>query len=192
MIPDIMGVRPLFDEMVERLAREWGWSTCCPELYPDRPDLDLEGRIGAAARLDDDRVLADVVAAADATGCERVGVLGFCMGGMYTIKSVGTGRFDAHVSFYGMIRVPDGWAGAGQGEPLEALDRGDASRLLAIIGTADPYTPPADVAELAERGAEVVRYPDAEHGFVHDPERPAHRADHAADAWQRAHSWLAR
>ena len=32
----------------------------------------------------------------------------------------------------------------------------------------------------------MVRYPSAEHGFVHDPDRPAHRADDAADAWRRA------
>jgi hypothetical protein len=35
-----------------------------------------------------------------------------------------------------------------------------------------------------------VRYPDAEHGFAHAPERPAHRPDDAADAFQRAHTWL--
>jgi carboxymethylenebutenolidase len=31
-----------------------------------------------------------------------------------------------------------------------------------------------------------VEYPDAEHGFVHDPARPAHRPADAADAWRRA------
>ena len=36
----------------------------------------------------------------------------------------------------------------------------------------------------------VVRYPDAEHGFVHDPDRPAHRPDDAADAWRRAVAFL--
>ena len=37
---------------------------------------------------------------------------------------------------------------------------------------------------------EVVVYPGAEHGFVHDPDRPAHRPDDAADAWRRALAFL--
>jgi carboxymethylenebutenolidase len=36
----------------------------------------------------------------------------------------------------------------------------------------------------------VVRYADAEHGFVHDPSRPAHRADDAADAWSKVIEFL--
>ena len=43
---------------------------------------------------------------------------------------------------------------------------------------------------LEAAGVSVVRYPDAEHGFAHAPERPAHRPADAADAFQRAHTWL--
>lgn len=186
VIPDIMGLRPLFDEMVARLAREWRRTVCAPDLYPGREDLDLEGRLAAARELVDDEVLADVVAAADACGVEPVAVIGFCMGGMYALKAVATGRFCAHVPFYGMIRVPEAWRGPGQGEPLDAVSAGDPSSVLAIIGTADDYTPPDDVDALAATGAGVVRYEGAAHGFVHDPARPAHRPDDAADAWRRA------
>ena len=38
----------------------------------------------------------------------------------------------------------------------------------------------------------VVRYPEAEHGFAHDANRPAHRPDDAADAFARAREWLRR
>ncbi|MFQ5557741.1 MAG: dienelactone hydrolase family protein [Acidimicrobiales bacterium] len=190
VVPDIMGLRPLVDDLIARLSSEWGWSVCAPELYPDRESLDLEGRLEAAAGLSDERVLGDLVEAADATGCRRVGILGFCMGGMYTIKAVATGRFRRHVPFYGMIRLPTAWRGSGQGEPLEALSRSDPRTVLAIIGVEDPYTPPGDVDALEAAGATVVRYAEAEHGFVHDPQRPAHRPDDAADAWRRAHHWL--
>jgi hypothetical protein len=37
----------------------------------------------------------------------------------------------------------------------------------------------------------VVRYPDAEHAFVHDPDRPSHRPMDASDAWSRFHKHLA-
>jgi carboxymethylenebutenolidase len=36
----------------------------------------------------------------------------------------------------------------------------------------------------------VVLYPEGEHGFVHDPERPIHRAADAADAWRRVLAFL--
>ncbi len=190
VVPDIMGLRPLFDEMVARLAMEWECRVCAPDLFAGHEHLDLAGRFAAAASLNDDDVLGDMVAAAEVAGGERVGAIGFCMGGMYVTKAVSTGRFDRLVPFYGMIRVPDDWAGTGQGEPLEHLAKGDPTTLLAIVGTADPYTPPDDVAALAATGAHIAAYEGAEHAFVHDPERPSHRAGDAADAWRRAGAWL--
>jgi carboxymethylenebutenolidase len=61
---------------------------------------------------------------------------------------------------------------------------------MAIIGTVDRWTPAADVDELEAAGVTVHRYEGADHGFVHDDSRPAHRADDAADAWQRAITFL--
>ena len=49
----------------------------------------------------------------------------------------------------------------------------------------------AAVAAVEALGVEVVRYEGADHGFVHDPSRPAHRPDDAADAWSRALAFLA-
>src|SRR5437762_1350274 len=70
--------------------------------------------------------------------------------------------------------------------------RPSACPVLAVIGERDPYTPPLDV-EALERLPNVTtaRYPEAEHGFVHDSTRPAHRADDAADAWRRVNEFLA-
>ncbi len=191
VIPDIMGMRPLFDDLVARLAAETGWSVAAFELYPGREDLDVADRLAAGSTLDDDRVLGDASAAADATGAGTVSILGFCMGGMYALKAVGTGRFERSCPFYGMIHVPEAWRGPGQGEPLDALAAGDPSSVLAVIGTADAWTPPDHVDALEAAGAAVLRYEGADHGFVHDASRPAHRADDAADAWSRVLDWLA-
>jgi dienelactone hydrolase len=189
--PDIFGLRPLFDDMVARLSSVWSMNVCAVEPFPGR-DLgdDVDPRMAAVSTLDDDAHLRDLVEAADAIGCERVGLLGFCMGGMYCFKSARSDRFAKIASFYGMIRLPEAWAGPGQGEPLDHLSAGHAARVLAIIGELDPYTPPADVDALETIGVNVVRYPDAEHGFAHAPERPAHRPADAADAFRRAHTWL--
>jgi carboxymethylenebutenolidase len=193
--PDIGGLRPLFDDLCARLAADNGWAVCAPEPFPGQESMALEERMAAAAALDDETHLADLLAAADLLadrGAERLAVMGFCMGGMYAFKAAGTGRFDKAVSFYGMIRVPENWRGSGQGEPLQALMQPGACDVLAIIGGRDPYTPPEDVASLRALGnVTVAEYPEGEHGFVHDPSRPAHRPDDAADAWARTLAFLA-
>ena len=191
VIPDVMGMRPLFDDLVARLAAETTWSVAAFELYPGREHLEVADRLAAASTLDDDRILGDASAAADATGSNVVSILGFCMGGMYALKAVGGCRFERSCPFYGMVHVPEAWRGPGQGEPLDALATGDPESVLAVIGTADAWTPPDHVDDLEAAGATVLRYEGADHGFVHDASRPAHRADDAADAWRRVLDWLA-
>jgi carboxymethylenebutenolidase len=191
LAPDIGGLRPLFDELCARLSAEHGWAVCAPEPFPGQESMPVPERLGAVAQLSDERQVGDLVAAADRTGAARTAVLGFCMGGMYALKAAGTGRFDRAVSFYGMIRVPKDWSGAGHAEPLEALRGPDVCPVLALIGGRDQWTPPEDVAALEQLPhVTVVRYPEAEHGFAHDPSRPAHRPDDAADAWRRAIEFL--
>jgi carboxymethylenebutenolidase len=189
--PDIFGLRPLFDDMVARLSSVWSMNVCAVEPFPglDLGD-DVEPRFAAVPNLDDEAHLRDLLEAADATDCDRVGLIGFCMGGMYCLKAARSDRFAKIASFYGMIRLPEAWKGPAQGEPLDHLAAGHPGRVLAIIGERDTYTPPDDVVALEAAGVSVVRYPDAEHGFAHAPERPAHRPADAADAFQRAHTWL--
>ncbi len=190
VIPDIMGMRPLFDELVQGLADDNDWVVATFEVFPGNEDKDLDWRLTNAGMLDDDRVIGDAVASAEATGCERMGVIGFCMGGMFTLKAAGTGRFSRAVSFYGMVRVPQMWRSETQGEPLDYLARPESCPVLGIEGGADQWVPPTDIDALRATGAEVVVYDGAEHGFVHDPSRPAHRADFAVEAWPRAIAFL--
>ncbi len=189
--PDIFGLRPLYDSMVGRMCSVWNMSTVAVEPFPGRdlPD-DADPRMAAVAELTDADHLRDLEEAADATGCDTVGLIGFCMGGMYCFRSAVSDRFARIASFYGMIRVPEDWKGPGHGEPLDALAAGQDDRVLAIIGDLDPYTPPDDVAALEATNVTVVRYPEADHGFAHDALRPAHRPDDAADAFARAEQWL--
>jgi len=189
--PDIFGLRPLYDDMAQRLANEWEVVVCAAEPFPGK-DLgaDVEPRFAAVPSISDDVHLRDLLEAADATGCDVVNLLGYCLGGMYCHKAARSDRFDRIVSFYGMIKVPEAWRGDTQGEPLDHLLSGHADRVLAIIGGQDSYTPPADVEQLADAGVTIVVYPEAEHGFAHDPARPAHRPEDAADAYARAREWL--
>jgi carboxymethylenebutenolidase len=190
VIPDIMGLRPLFDDHAQRLSDDNSWAVAVVEPWPGREDLPLEDRLQMVGTIDDAAFLADLVAAADHLGVEPVGIIGFCMGGMFTLKAVGTGRFHRAVAFYGMLRVPAHWQGEGTIEPLDAVRAPGACPVLAIVGSVDRWTPPADVEAAEAAGVTVVRYEGADHGFVHDDSRPAHRPADAADAWQRAIAFL--
>lgn len=199
--PDMMGLRPLFETMAERLASH-GLAVAVIEPFArrseaERVESDIATRIGWMSGLYDDDVLGDLSAAADLLvvddGVARVGVLGFCMGGFYTLKAAATDRFDRAVAFYGMIQVPDAWKGEGQRAPIDTA--ADVCPTLAIFGSADELTPPDDIEAVRAAWAgrddcEIVVVEGAEHGFVHDPDRPAHRADDAAALWTRAISWL--
>ncbi len=180
--PDVMGVRPLFDDLCRRVATH-GYVVCCPEPFARAPHEireadDPSTRLGYLRHLDDDLQLGDLTAAADRVGGPDVSILGFCMGGMQTLKAAATGRFRRAVPFYGMIRLPEAWRGGGLREPLDTA--ADVCPTLAIFGGADSFTPPEDVEALRARwrdrdDCEIVVYPEAEHGFVHAPERPVHR-----------------
>ena len=200
--PDIMGIRPLFDELCRRLATH-GYAVCAPEPFARAPDdvrsaPDPGQRMGQMRELDDDLQLGDLARGAaylrDADRVDEVFVIGFCMGGMQTLKAAAMGAFARAVSFYGMIRLPEQWGGGGVREPLATA--ADVCPTLAIFGGVDPYTPTDDIDALRDvwkgrADCEIVVYSEADHGFVHDAERPAHRADDAADAWRRTLEFLA-
>lgn len=189
--PDIFGLRPLFVDHARRLADTQGWTVCVIEPYPGQEHLDVEQRQAAAAGLVDAHKVADAVAAADACGVEPVGLLGFCMGGMYAMKSLAApGRFDRAVAFYGMVRVPEHWRGGGQGDAIDVVRRRGEAELLCIFGGDDPWCPDGDQDEVEAAGATVVRFPGAGHGWAQDPDRDNYRVDDATVAWARAVEFL--
>ena len=150
---DIFGVRPLFDDMVERLAVDWQMAVCAVEPFPGRDlPLEPEPRMAVVGELSDDDHLRDLIEGAAATGQERVGLIGFCMGGMYTLKASRSDRFARLVAFYGMIRVPADWRGPGHGEPLDHIAVGHPDRVLAIVGERDPTRRPTTSPRSRRRG----------------------------------------
>lgn len=203
LVPDIFGLRPLIDKTVTQLAQN-SIATIAVEPFSHMSEnpsaVSREEKLSRMKFQDDNLQCADILAAGQILknehGCERVSLIGFCIGGMYAFKCAGTGWFDSVVSCYGMITLPQDWQGSGQREPLDYLQMETCSPVLAIVGGQDHgFAKPDDVETLRkvlesghhkEVGSQLRIFPEAGHAFMHDPEREEHRSQDAIDAWKLA------
>lgn len=148
--------------------------------------------------VSDDGILSDVdatIAHLAGHGFEpsRIGIVGFCFGGRVTFLVAAHRALGASVGFYG-----GGIAAAG-GLPFPPLI-GEAATLqtpwLGLFGDLDKGISVESVEELraaladAPVDTEIVRYPEADHGF-HCDARASYHAESAADGWRRTVEWFA-
>jgi carboxymethylenebutenolidase len=121
----------------------------------------------------------------DSTTSEKVGVVGFCMGGalsLYTAKK--NPNIGACVVFYG-------------GHPKVKPDRPNLQApVLGLYAEKDGFVTPDSVHELERqlkslgKQIEVKIYPGADHAFFNDTRPQVYNAEAAADAWQRTIEFL--
>ena len=199
IIPDVWGVADLYRRLAERLVQA-GFATHVvdPYRYTGRAGLTPATVLPFIAQLDDVRVLRavqeaiDALAASPAVRGQRVGLIGFCMGGQYALLAAcACHGLSACAAFYGMVRYAAGLDPTRKPrQPLDAI--ADLScPLLGLYGAEDALIPNADVEELKRRLAqtkhahEVHSYPGAGHAFLNDTRPDAYRPDAARDAWSR-------
>ena len=122
----------------------------------------------------------------------RIAAVGFCMGGSVAFLAAVRRRLGAAVSFYGG-GVVEGRFGM---PSLVEMAPGLQTPWLGLYGDRDAGIPVEQVEALRAAAAtapvptEIVRYPEAGHGF-HCHDRPAVYDEPAArDAWRRLLAWL--
>jgi carboxymethylenebutenolidase len=203
MIHDVWGLADHTRDLARRLAGE-GFAVLAIDLYRREPEVKIENPGVWMRGFSDPQALADVAAAAvwlgDQPGCTgRVGVVGFCMGGMYALLSAcGGAGIEAAVAFYGLLSHRHGILHDEAGldparkprEPLAAA--ADLEHpLLCLFGDEDEFVPLADIDALREQlattspASEVVVYPGCGHAFMNDTREDAYRPETAAVAWPR-------
>ena len=144
------------------------------------PDISTLAAIDVAVNsLSDHRVLADACGLVgalrehEAINPERIGSLGFCIGGTYSLMlSAETPNLSASVDYYGSVR----YAKTSDQKPVSRLDRAKAIQapLLAHFGTFDRLIPAADIEALetelkrATKPYELFTYNGAPHAFDED------------------------
>ena len=202
VIQEAFGVNDHIEDVTRRVA-DAGYHAVTPALFHragggTAPYDDFSKVLPFFENLTDDAILVDVDAAIahlNAAGFsnDKIGIVGFCMGGRVTFLVAARRRLGAAVGFYGggivTARFP-------QFPPLI----GEASSLqtpwLGLFGDADGGIPIEDVEQLraaldaaSPAEHEIVRYPGAEHGF-HCDVRPSYDEASAKDAWSRTLGWF--
>lgn len=197
IIPDVMGYRPLFVDMANDLSQKWNTSVCVIDPFPDHTfteteyEESLKSHMAAVPELKDSRIYADADDAATQTGADKVGLIGFCMGAMFTLKTVAkVSGIDKGVAFYPQIILPKEFTGPDIAEPLETITTESAINTMAVLGDMDHYTPPDAIEQLKATGVTCSIFEGCDHGFVHDPARPAHKPAETAQAFEQACAFL--
>ncbi len=200
VIQEAFGVNDHIEDVCRRFAAE-GYVAVAPHLFhrsgdPIIPYEDMQSVIPHVMSLNPEDLTADL----DATtkhlqdagfGPERTAIVGFCMGGSVVMLAAARTAFGAAVSFYG--------GGIAQGRfgmpPLLDLAPGLKAPWLGLFGDQDATIPVEEVEWLREAAAkadvptQVIRYPDANHGFHCDARDSYHEAS-AKQAWKETLAWL--
>jgi carboxymethylenebutenolidase len=122
----------------------------------------------------------------------QIGIVGFCFGGRVTFLTALRRAIGGAVGFYGGGIVTGRFP---QFPPLIDDVAGLQTPWLGLFGDLDASIAVEDVERLraalpaAKVDTEIVRYPEAGHGF-HCDQRPDYRPDDAKDAWDRALAFL--
>jgi carboxymethylenebutenolidase len=198
---EIFGVNSHIQEVTDRVARE-GYIACAPNFFHRvAPELNLgydeagmnEG-IGHMMKLTADNMIADQKAAItylrgrDDIAGDKIGAMGFCIGGHMTYLTACENDIAAAASFYGGgIAAPEGPGGA----PSTISRTANINcPVLCLFGALDAHIPAEQTSAVeaalkdSGRDGEVVIYDNAEHGFFCD-QRASYNAASAADAWTR-------
>lgn len=193
VIQEWWGLVPHITEVADRFAGE-GFSALAPDLYhgssAPNSEPDEAGKLMMAMELD--RAGKDLSGAVDEivrrTGRDKVGVVGFCMGGglALVLACQRPDKVAACVPFYGAIPWPDAQPDFGRlGGPV-------LSHVAEDDGWFGPDAAAAqqDAIEKAGKRSQYHVYPGTEHAFFNDTRPEVFDADAAALAWTRTIDFL--
>lgn len=195
VLQEAFGVNAHIRDISDRFAAA-GYVAVAPHLFhrSGDPELGYENMqevMPYIMQLQADEIEADINATLEhlsGLGYEgrKVAVVGFCMGGSISFVAGCYWQLGAAASFYG--------GGIAQSRfglpPLFDLAPTLQTPWLGLFGDQDPSIPINEVeglrgaAEKAAPDTEVVRYPDANHGF-HCDARSSYHEESAKDAWRR-------
>jgi carboxymethylenebutenolidase len=175
----------------ERLAAE-GYITLAVDLYrggtaetPKQAMQLMEG-LNAEADAGRENLVAAYEYLASVMGAERIGVIGWCLGGRWSLQAALRlpDQIDATVIYYGGVTADP--------EQLATLQM----PVLGLFAGIDPVVPPDTVIAFRDalqelgKDADITIYPEAKHAFA-NPSGLAYDPVAAEDAWGKTTVFLA-
>ncbi|MGH7925109.1 MAG: dienelactone hydrolase family protein [Candidatus Binatus sp.] len=197
VVMEAFGLNDQIRRITDQFASE-GFVAIAPNLYFRLPNNvvgynDLPGAFRLMGSVNDDQIVADMGAAIDHLKALKevkpaFGTVGFCMGGRVAFMTACRNpAVRAAAPYYGGRMMKP--AQPGTKAPIEYVN-GLNAPVLAFFGGKDAFIPITEVDEFrdalkkAGKPAEVVFYPDADHGFMCD-DRPSFHPVHSKEAWAR-------
>jgi carboxymethylenebutenolidase len=200
VIQEAFGLTDHIQDVCARFATE-GYRAVAPHLFHRSGDPvisydDMQSVMPHLGALTAEGLEADLDATLDylhtaGFADAQIGIVGFCMGGSVVVLAAARHALGAASTFYG------GGVAAGRFgmPPLVELAPQLQTPWLGLFGDQDQSIPTDQVEALREAAktaavpTEVVRYPDAQHGF-HCDARDSYDEPSAKDAWRRTLEWF--
>lgn len=190
VIQEWWGLVDHIKEVCDRFATE-GFVALAPDLYHGKTTKspDEAGKLMMALRIDEAEkdlgAAVQYLSTHDATTSDKIGVVGFCMGGALSLYTATKNpNIGACVVFYG-------------GHPNVKPDLPNLhAPVLGLYAGRDGFVTPDSVRELESKlkslgkQIEVKIYPEADHAFLNDTRPEVYDAEAATDAWQRTIEFL--
>jgi carboxymethylenebutenolidase len=186
MLQEVFGVNPAMQDKARKFAA-LGYTVLVPDLFwrmQPRVSLGYVGKDREKAfelfgKFDFAAGIADIAATARSLKSERIGVMGFCLGGKLAVASTAAYPFRAVASLYGVKLEADK-------DRLKAID----VPLQIHVGDKDAHVPMEAVQQIKDAlkgksNAEVFVYPGAQHGFFNAARAEVYSADAANQAQAR-------
>jgi len=191
LIHEWWGLNDWVKEQADRFAGQ-GYVALAVDLYRGKATADAGEAHELMRGMPEDRANADLVAAFDYlakrkdVNAKRIGSIGWCMGGGYSLSlATHEPKLAACVINYGRL-VTDPKTIARIHAPI-----------LGNFGGKDRGIPPADVEAFrqamlaAHKSVDIKIYPNSGHAFMNPNNKEGYVADDAADAWKRIDPFFA-
>jgi carboxymethylenebutenolidase len=191
LIQEWWGIEPHIQDLAQKLATE-GFVVAVPDLYHGKIATEPNDamRMSMMIRGNIDRAASEIIGALDTVKAmpnvepKKIGLIGFCLGGLMTYRVASRyAELGAVVAFYG----------AGYDPTPEEVAQVNAP-VLAIYGKQDHSVPPEQIEKIEklykEAGKDItVKVYDAGHAFI-NPVHGMGSEQAAADAWPLAIRFL--
>jgi carboxymethylenebutenolidase len=190
VIQEWWGLNDFIKGKADDFARK-GYVALAVDLYRGKVATDPDTAHQLMRGLPEDRAMRDLKAAfdylrsRDDVDATRIGSIGWCMGGGYSLQlALAQPKLAGAVIYYGRLVTDD------------AAIKGLAVPLLGNFGGQDKGIPPESVREFetkakaSGKSVDFKIYPDAGHGFASSKDPAVFRADDAKDADARTDAFL--